>query len=75
VTDYTYRWYDPVTGRWQSRDPIEEEGGINLYGYVGNDGVSASDYLGLWTKGIWRAKEEITKEVYARRKAIHGKNS
>jgi RHS repeat-associated protein len=43
---YGYRWYDPVTGRWPSRDPIEEEGGINLYGFVGNDGVKAYDYLG-----------------------------
>jgi hypothetical protein len=24
VPDYLYRWYDPVTGRWPSRDPIEE---------------------------------------------------
>jgi RHS repeat-associated protein len=46
VTDYTYRWYDPVTGRWPSRDPIEEEGGINLYGFVGNDGVNWWDLLG-----------------------------
>jgi hypothetical protein len=36
-----------VTGRWPSRDPIEEEGGINLYGFVGNDGVNWWDYLGL----------------------------
>jgi hypothetical protein len=47
VTDYTYRWYDPITGRWPSRDPIEERGGINLYGFVGNDGLSNYDYLGL----------------------------
>jgi RHS repeat-associated protein len=26
VTYYTYRWYDPVTGRWPSRDPIKEIG-------------------------------------------------
>jgi RHS repeat-associated protein len=36
VTDYTYRYYDPLTGRWPSRDPIEEEGGVNLYGFVYN---------------------------------------
>jgi len=24
---YGYRWYDPVTGRWPSRDPIGEKGG------------------------------------------------
>ena len=44
---YGFRYYDPVTGRWASRDPIEEEGGLNLYGFVGNDGVNAWDYLGL----------------------------
>lgn len=32
---------------WPSRDPIEEEGGINLYGFVRNDGVAMIDYLGL----------------------------
>jgi len=46
VTDYTCRYYDPLTGRWPSRDPIEEEGGVNLYGFVGNDGVNRLDYLG-----------------------------
>jgi RHS repeat-associated protein len=44
---YTYRWYDPLTGRWPSRDPIEEWGGINLHGFVGNDGVNRWDFLGL----------------------------
>jgi uncharacterized protein RhaS with RHS repeats len=46
VTDYGYRWHDPITGRWLSRDPIEAEGGVNLYGFVGNDGVVHLDYLG-----------------------------
>ena len=44
---YGYRYYDPQTGRWPSRDPIEEEGGFNLYGFVGNDGVNGWDHLGL----------------------------
>ena len=43
---YGYRYYDPVTGRWPSRDPIEERGGVNLYGFVGNGGISRLDYLG-----------------------------
>jgi RHS repeat-associated protein len=43
---YGYRYYDPNTGRWPSRDPIEEEGGVNLYGFVGNDGVDKIDVLG-----------------------------
>jgi RHS repeat-associated protein len=42
-----YRFYDPQTGRWLSRDPIEEEGGFNLYGYVGGNPVSFVDPLGL----------------------------
>jgi RHS repeat-associated protein len=44
---YAYRYYDPVTGSWPSRDPIEEQGGVNLYGFVGNDGVNRWDRLGL----------------------------
>ena len=46
---YGYRYYDPATGRWPSRDPLEEEGGLNLYGFVGNDGVDKWDILGLDT--------------------------
>jgi RHS repeat-associated protein len=42
-----YRAYDPSTGRWLSRDPIEEDGGINLYGYVGGNPVNLIDPLGL----------------------------
>jgi RHS repeat-associated protein len=47
---YGYRWYDPATGRWPSSDPIEESGGLNLHGFVGNDGLNKWDYLGLKTE-------------------------
>jgi hypothetical protein len=47
VTFYTYRYYDPLTGRWPSRDPIEEDGGVNLYGFLGNDGINGFDVLGM----------------------------
>jgi RHS repeat-associated protein len=46
VMYYGYRYYDPETGRWPSRDPIGEMGGVNLYGFVGNDGIRFLDYLG-----------------------------
>jgi uncharacterized protein RhaS with RHS repeats len=46
-SNFAHAFYDPGQGRWLSRDPIEEEGGINLYGFVGNDGVSNTDTLGL----------------------------
>ncbi len=40
-------FYNPSTGRWLSRDPIEERGGINLYGFVENSPVDLTDRLGL----------------------------
>jgi RHS repeat-associated protein len=43
-----YRAYDSATGRWISRDPIAEDGGLNMYGYVGNSPTNRSDPLGLW---------------------------
>jgi len=44
---YGDRYFDPVTGMWRSKDPIEEDGGLNLYGFVGNDGVNGIDMIGL----------------------------
>jgi RHS repeat-associated protein len=44
---YGYRYYDPKIGRWLSRDPIEEEGGVNLYGFIGNSIPTSIDVLGL----------------------------
>jgi RHS repeat-associated protein len=44
---YGYRYYDPATGRWPSRDPLQEPGGINLYGFVKNNSFFWIDRLGL----------------------------
>ncbi|OAM91713.1 hypothetical protein AW736_01935 [Termitidicoccus mucosus] len=44
---YGYRFYDPVLGRWINRDPIEEEGGENLYASVANNTINAVDAIGL----------------------------
>jgi len=43
---YKYRAYNPVLGRWLSRDPIEEQGGRNLCAFVGNAPVNNYDVLG-----------------------------
>jgi RHS repeat-associated protein len=43
---YGNRYYSPDLGRWTSRDPIEEEGGLNLYGFVKNDPIGLIDPLG-----------------------------
>ncbi len=42
-----FRAYDPNTAKWLSRDPIEERGGVNIYGYVRNDPLNLTDELGL----------------------------
>jgi len=43
-----YRAYDPDLGRWLSRDPIAELGGVNLYAYVADNPVHARDPFGLY---------------------------
>jgi RHS repeat-associated protein len=42
-----YRFYRPDLALWLNRDPLGEEGGIRLYGYVLNDPVNYWDPYGL----------------------------
>jgi len=49
---YGLRYYSPSLGRFLNQDPIEEAGGLNLYGFCGNNGVNRWDYLGqAWNHG------------------------
>jgi RHS repeat-associated protein len=45
---YGYRYYSPEMGRWGSRDPVGESGGVSLYQYVLNQAVRFVDILGMW---------------------------
>ena len=42
------RWYEPMTGKWHSNDPIGISGGLNQYVFCGNNPVNFSDPRGLW---------------------------
>ena len=43
---YNYRYYNPKDGRWINRDPIAEQGGWNLYGFVRNSPYIFNDLNG-----------------------------
>ncbi|MBE7539514.1 MAG: RHS repeat-associated core domain-containing protein [Opitutaceae bacterium] len=45
--NYGRRFYDPKSGRFIGRDPIQENGGINLYAFVRNNPANRWDYLGM----------------------------
>jgi len=44
---YLLRYYDPNLQRWLTQDPIGENGGANLYRFVGNNTVNLFDPYGL----------------------------
>ena len=46
---YGYRFYSPEMGRWINRDPIEEEGGINLFSLCANNPINCVDSYGLFS--------------------------
>jgi RHS repeat-associated protein len=49
---YGYRYFNPMLGRWLSRDPAEEGGGANVYGFACNEPVSRVDPDGLWDQPV-----------------------
>lgn len=50
---YRARVYDARAGRFIGEDPIEFDGGINLYEYVQNRPVDMTDPMGLWPSSAW----------------------
>lgn len=47
LTQSASAFYDANLGRWINRDPIEEEGAINLHAFVSNNPLSSIDLFGL----------------------------
>jgi len=48
-------FYNPQTGRWLSRDPVEEKGGLNNYEFIANNSITGTDFLGLL---LWPTKSD-----------------
>jgi RHS repeat-associated protein len=48
---YGHRYYSSDLGRWLSRDPIEEHGGLALYAFAVNSAINGFDLLGLKGNG------------------------
>jgi len=44
--NFGLRFYDPSTCMWLNRDPIAEDGGLNLYAFANGDPINNWDYLG-----------------------------
>lgn len=77
LLDYGYRYYDAVTGRWPSRDPIEERGGLNAYAAFENNSVNRFDWLGLSAEKyvsdrIWEALLKMGLVVYGVEGGMYG---
>lgn len=64
------RYYDPDVGRFITKDPIGFTGGVNLYGYAGNNPYTYIDPVGLcaeksWWKSHWQIPTGIAIGVVA----------
>ncbi|MBR1870737.1 MAG: RHS repeat-associated core domain-containing protein, partial [Kiritimatiellae bacterium] len=81
---YGYRFYHPSLMRWLTRNPIEEDGGLNLYAICNNSPISVFDALGTsiivikhipgerpptgWKNEFVRAQTEYRSPSFATRK-------
>ncbi|PIE74440.1 MAG: hypothetical protein CSA18_05065, partial [Deltaproteobacteria bacterium] len=57
---YGFRFYAPSIGKWLTRDPLGEAGGINVYGFVLNNPLVFFDPTGLIScKGKWQRRHWV----------------
>ncbi|NLB54400.1 MAG: RHS repeat-associated core domain-containing protein, partial [Lentisphaerae bacterium] len=62
---YRARTYDPETGRFMQRDPLEYINGINFYLYVLSNPLNNSDPLGLMSMRIRPAPPKRTRPTHS----------
>jgi RHS repeat-associated protein len=59
---YPARPYNPSTGRFLCKDPVEDLGGLNLYAFVGNDSIDSIDPFGLKDYKVGTDDPKITND-------------
>src|SRR5690606_13726660 len=62
---YGHRYYEPKNGRFINRDPIEEDGGVNLYGFVANNPLRYLDYLGMGIVDMFGVQLDVAYGVFS----------
>jgi len=65
---YGKRYYSPALGRWISKDPIEQDGGLNIYAFLANAALNDRDAIGAAPSGHHPGLTEI----YQRMEALGG---
>ena len=60
---FGYRYYDPASCKWLCRDPLQEQGGINLTAYCNGDPVNKFDPLGLAVGDEWDPRTQGTRII------------
>jgi len=60
---YGFRYYSPDLGRWINRDPIEEQGGVNLYQFVANGPTNYIDAFGLRIETILEYEDSFAQNI------------
>lgn len=55
---YKARFYSPAIGRFLQTDPIGTADDMNLYAYVGNNPINATDPMGLTSNPLGQANDE-----------------
>ncbi len=58
-----HRFYDAQFGQFMTRDPMGYRGGVNLYGYTGNNPVNESDAEGLKAGDHYPTKDKAGKDA------------
>lgn len=54
LNNHGFRYYDPATGRYLTRDPLGYTDGLNPYLYVHNNPINHIDPLGLEAMSTWQ---------------------